>query len=632
MRGLVDLPATRFMLAMAVTLLALLLLDGQRSSVGHVGAAPSAFCHVTDGAFTPCPDGIQEWSDITPEFFKGSNSYLYADQADLDPDHGTPTSPLDTFVLMYDECGLTTPFGSDEYFLVHFMTVEPDEFGKEMIEHWVIHIFSDGTIMAFKNNELQEPGRTAVLDAMRGAAGFGASPNCEFDHVIVEFQVPLSEAAASGMTHGDWGYSLDPLHWTSDPPPPPPPPLPPPPPGKDLLPGIECTHQVTPSGTDGEFPDGTFDGISTVTLSVLCHLSNSGLDGQIFDWESALIPGSFPGFCSDDFDCDGVLDPEDGCASVPGPQDFAGCPFPPFPGVDSEWDGTSDDLDLCEALPGPVETGGCPLVIFDVECTAQGDVASWQTEKVVTAEGVIAKCGDFTGTNPWLVSECRDMHITVSFAPGLPMRPPPILVIHTTDFQQNNLGVFFSIESLAPPPGCEGTSPLPLANDRDGDSVPDDEDSCPAVPNPDQADGDLNGLGDACQIPQTKHTTAAFLQALADGSADVEPTPLAVAEEPEPKEQTERIVEFRVAAGLTESAGELTENLADSLVVLGTLTVNEGEQVEKDVARGLGVTEEAEPDVGGGGGDSMLVWLAVGAFLGAALLGSGIAIWRRWRA
>jgi hypothetical protein len=34
--------------------------------------------------------------------------------------------------------------------------------------------------------------------------------------------------------------------------------------------------------------------------------------------------------------------------------------------------------------------------------------------------------------------------------------------------------------------------------DRDGDQVADQRDNCPDVPNPDQADGDGNGLGDAC--------------------------------------------------------------------------------------------------------------------------------------
>jgi hypothetical protein len=37
-----------------------------------------------------------------------------------------------------------------------------------------------------------------------------------------------------------------------------------------------------------------------------------------------------------------------------------------------------------------------------------------------------------------------------------------------------------------------------LAPDQDGDGVPDDVDNCPAVDNPDQADSDYDGVGDAC--------------------------------------------------------------------------------------------------------------------------------------
>src|SRR5205809_6543554 len=72
----------------------------------------SAFCHSTDGSFTTCSDGHQEWSDITPVFFSQSNSYLYADQASF----LNPGGPPDTFFLMYDECARTSPLGSNEYF------------------------------------------------------------------------------------------------------------------------------------------------------------------------------------------------------------------------------------------------------------------------------------------------------------------------------------------------------------------------------------------------------------------------------------------------------------------------------------------------------------------------------------
>lgn len=44
--------------------------------------------------------------------------------------------------------------------------------------------------------------------------------------------------------------------------------------------------------------------------------------------------------------------------------------------------------------------------------------------------------------------------------------------------------------------GCSATCTL---EDRDGDGVPDLYDNCPDVPNPDQADSNGNGIGDACE-------------------------------------------------------------------------------------------------------------------------------------
>src|SRR5262249_30040210 len=76
-----------------------------------------------------------------------------------------------------------------------------------------IHIFTDGTIIFLENGIVQPPGRAPVAGHMRGKVGFGPSPNCAFDHVMAEFQIPLTAA-------GGGSYSDDPLFWNSDPPPP----------------------------------------------------------------------------------------------------------------------------------------------------------------------------------------------------------------------------------------------------------------------------------------------------------------------------------------------------------------------------------------------------------------------------
>src|SRR5205814_957821 len=76
------------------------------------------------------------------------------------------------------------------------------------------------------------------------------------------------------------------------------------------------------------------------------------------------------------------------------------------------------------------------------------------------------------------------------------------------------------------------TAGVPVTTeDADLDGVPDDVDNCPRTANPDQADTNLTGIGDACETPQTRHNTAAFLQANLDASTSAEPTGLTVADE-----------------------------------------------------------------------------------------------------
>lgn len=179
------------------------------------GAPPSAFCHVTDGAFTTCPDGSAEWSDIAPMHFAESSAYLFADQADLDPLLDIGVAPVDTFMLMYDQCGRTIPLADDEYVLVTFDTVE-GALGDERLERYVVHVFNDGTIVFFRNGVVQKTAegesRVSEIEGLRGQVGFGPSPACAFDHVRAEFEIKLS--ATNIVVNG--AYSPDPLWWSSD--------------------------------------------------------------------------------------------------------------------------------------------------------------------------------------------------------------------------------------------------------------------------------------------------------------------------------------------------------------------------------------------------------------------------------
>ncbi len=65
---------------------------------------------------------------------------------------------------------------------------------------------------------------------------------------------------------------------------------------------------------------------------------------------------------------------------------------------------------------------------------------------------------------------------------------------------------------------CDGTDGVIQPVDSDGDGIPDDVDNCPNTPNPDQHDGNGDGIGDACEacgIP-----TGVVLNRLGDTTAD----------------------------------------------------------------------------------------------------------------
>jgi hypothetical protein len=179
-----------FVLAISLSVSAMV----RTASAAPLTSPPSRFCHSTDGSFTSCPDGSAEWSDVQPGVFAARHAYLYSDQADLVPDRGRAGSPVDTLMLMYDECGTTRPLGPNEYFLVSFDSVETDPSAGEHLERYNVHVFADGTIVFLLNGRVQtDPAgnrRVAQIDGQRGRAGFGASPNCSAPHLTVEYHRP----------------------------------------------------------------------------------------------------------------------------------------------------------------------------------------------------------------------------------------------------------------------------------------------------------------------------------------------------------------------------------------------------------------------------------------------------------
>jgi hypothetical protein len=168
-------------------------------------SGPSTHCHVTDGAFTACADGSEEWSDIAATTFP--DAVLYVDQADLDPDRGIPGGTVDTLMLMYDEVSRTVPLGPGEAVHVHFMTVDELE-----LLHYDVFIDGTGIQKVLINGVEQVPMPAGVA----GIAGFGSSPNNPTPHAIAEFQIGLE---AAGFTSEECCYSPDPAWWGSDVPP-----------------------------------------------------------------------------------------------------------------------------------------------------------------------------------------------------------------------------------------------------------------------------------------------------------------------------------------------------------------------------------------------------------------------------
>jgi hypothetical protein len=162
----------------------LVLAAAARAETIRVG--PSAFCHVTDGAFTDCSaaPGVEEWSDIDYLPWAGAN--VYTDQS---------TSPA-TLHLMYDLVNRHTPLGSAESFDINFDVVEDGH-----AVHYLVRVFGNNTAQIFEDGVLETED-----EGIQGAVGFGLNPiHPGFFDVFVELKVPMNVV-----------YSPDiPLFWST---------------------------------------------------------------------------------------------------------------------------------------------------------------------------------------------------------------------------------------------------------------------------------------------------------------------------------------------------------------------------------------------------------------------------------
>lgn len=172
------------------SLVALLLPVVQASASQHVfTTGPSAFCHVTDGAFTDCDPGggVEEWSDII--FLSGlgtsAGAVVYTDQS-LNPPR---------LLLMYDLINHQFPLPPDSFFDITFDISEGG-----VLEEYQVLCFGDGTFRVFEDGQ----DITAEADTVDCAVGFNGA------NVQVELEIDTLVT-----------YSPDiPLFWSTFAPPP----------------------------------------------------------------------------------------------------------------------------------------------------------------------------------------------------------------------------------------------------------------------------------------------------------------------------------------------------------------------------------------------------------------------------
>jgi hypothetical protein len=132
------------------------------------------------------------------------------------------------------------------------------------------------------------------------------------------------------------------------------------------------------------------------------------------------------------------------------------------------------------------ESGGSATITV----TRSGPTTGTTTVHYSTSDGTAQAPDDYTSSSG-----------TLTFAPGETSKTFSVPIIDDL-LDETDETVNLTLDS--PTGGVLGLTPAAVLtiedndDDLDGDGVPNDSDSCPAVANPDQADNDGDGLGDAC--------------------------------------------------------------------------------------------------------------------------------------
>ncbi len=133
---------------------------------------PSAFCHVTDGAFTDCSPGgeVEEWSDIS--FLAGlgtsAGAVVWTDQSTAPP----------RLLLMYDLLLHQQPLPPGSFFDVTFNVFEDGE-----LELYEVRCFGDNTFRVFEDGE-DITDEADTVDCAVGFNGHNVQVELEIDTVV----------------------------------------------------------------------------------------------------------------------------------------------------------------------------------------------------------------------------------------------------------------------------------------------------------------------------------------------------------------------------------------------------------------------------------------------------------------